>query len=150
MPLKLRNRLSGEIINAHFGDFRNGLYAPKVWEIVYLKGAVKIYKPNGAINRIFVGDFDSDEAIDVLHNNPTYFFESVPDIDEISEDNSREKNLDFLSTDRQNKIAETQKHLIITRIKKISLMEWAAIWSIIGAIIALWIYVIDPLIKKYN
>lgn len=48
------------------------------------------------------------------------------------------KNPDLTNTDKQNKIPAKQKNAIATRIKKISLIEWAAIATIMGFIVALW------------
>lgn len=60
------------------------------------------------------------------------------------------KNPDFTKKLKQNKIKATHKEPIITRIKSISFAEWGIIWTIIAGVIALWIYVLKPIIDTLS
>lgn len=48
-----------------------------------------------------------------------------------------------------NKILLTDKTPITQRIMKISFMEWVGIFSIISSVIAIWIYVLFPIVKDF-
>lgn len=60
-----------------------------------------------------------------------------------------EKKPDLTKKCRQNKIPAMHKQPIAIRIKNISLAEWGIIWTIIAGVIALWIYVVQPLMSKW-
>jgi len=55
---------------------------------------------------------------------------------------------DLYKKEQQNKIIAMQTQPFITRVKKISLVEWGAIWTIVAGVIAFWIYVVEPFIES--
>jgi hypothetical protein len=61
-----------------------------------------------------------------------------------------EKKPDLTKKSKQNKISAKHKQPIAMRIRSISLAEWGIIWTIIAGIIALWVYVINPLIERWQ
>lgn len=63
-------------------------------------------------------------------------------------DQNRLKNPDLINTSTQNNIAAKQKRPIINRIKNISLVDWAALATILATIIAIWIYILQPLFNS--
>jgi hypothetical protein len=63
-------------------------------------------------------------------------------------DQNRLKNPDLINTSTQTNTTAKQKRPIIDQIKNISLVDWAALATILATIIAIWIYVLQPLFSS--
>jgi hypothetical protein len=61
----------------------------------------------------------------------------------------RERFFKDFNKDKASKILVTDKMPITQRIMKISFIKWVGIFSIISSVIAIWIYVLFPIVKDF-
>lgn len=80
MPVKLRNRLTGIIIDVNVRKV-NTVYPNNLWEPILQKDIIEVFELKGIYKneKYLKGKYEKEEGLKLLTENSSYQFEAVPD-----------------------------------------------------------------------